>query len=77
MALQNGAGQAATLEKLRARFTGAAPVSGLGDEAFSAQDPYLGGLLVFRKGARVAGVTNVAAGGDPSALAKALLGRLP
>jgi hypothetical protein len=68
---------AATLEKLRARFTGAAPVSGLGDEAFSAQDPYLGGLLVFRKGARVAGVTNVAAGGDPSALAKALLGRLP
>ena len=44
---------------------------------FSAQDQYLGGLLVFRKGARVAGVANVAAGGDPSALAKALLGRLP
>jgi hypothetical protein len=67
----------ATMDKLRARFTGASPASGLGDESFSAQDQYLGGLLVFRKGARVAGVANVAAGADPSALAKALLGRLP
>ena len=71
------AAAAATLEKLRARFAGAAPVSGLGGEAFSAQDPYLGGLLVFRKGARVAGVANVAAGGDAAPLAKALLVRLP
>ena len=71
------AAAAATMEKLRARFAGAAPVSGLGDEAFSAQDQYLGRLLVFRKGARVAGVANAAAGSDPSALAKALLGRLP
>ena len=68
---------AAAMEKLRARFTGASPASGLGDEAFSAQDPYLGRLLVFRKGARVAGVANGAAGADPSALAKALLERLP
>jgi hypothetical protein len=68
---------AAAMEKLRARFTGASPASGLGDEAFSAQDPYLGRLLVFRKGARVAGVANVAADADPSALAKALLERLP
>jgi len=68
---------AATMEKLRARFTGAAAATGLGDEAFSASDQYLGGLLVFRKGARVAGVANVAAGSDPTALAKALLGRLP
>jgi len=68
---------AAAMEKLRARFAGAAPSSGLGDEAFSAQDQYLGRLLVFRKGARVAGVANVAAGSDPTALAKALLGRLP
>jgi hypothetical protein len=73
----NPAAAAATMEKLRARFAGAAPVGGIGDEAFSAQDPYLGGLLVFRKGPRVAGVANVAAGSDPSALAKALLGRLP
>ena len=51
----------ATMAKLRARFAGAEPASGLGDEAFSAQDPYLGRVLVFRKGARVAGVANVAA----------------
>jgi hypothetical protein len=68
---------AAAMEKLRARFAGAAPSSGLGDEAFSAQDQYLGRLLVFRKGARVAGVANVAAGAEPAALAKALLERLP
>jgi hypothetical protein len=67
----------ATMAKLRARFAGAGPASGLGEEAFSAQDPYLGRVLVFRKGARVAGVANVAAGSDPSALAKALLERLP
>jgi hypothetical protein len=68
---------AATMAKLTARFTGAQPVAGLGDEAFRARDPYLGGLLVFRKGARVAGVANVAAEGDATALARALLGRLP
>ncbi len=68
---------AATMAKLKARFTGAQPVAGFGDEAFAARDPYLGGLLVFREGARVAGVANVAADGDATALAKALLGRLP
>ena len=73
----NPAAAAATMEKLRARFAGASPVGGLGDEAFSAEDQYLGRLLVFRKGARVAGVANAAAGADPSALAQALLGRLP
>jgi hypothetical protein len=67
----------ATLEKLRARFAGAAPATGLGDEAIAAQDQYLGRLLIFRKGARVAGVANVAEGGDAAPLAKALAGRLP
>ncbi len=66
-----------TMTKLKARFPSALPASGLGEEAFSAQDPYLGRVLVFRKGARVAGVANVAEGQDPSALARALLGRLP
>jgi hypothetical protein len=65
------------MEKLRARFAGASPVAGLGDEAFSARDQYLGGLLVFRKGARVAGVANVAADGDALPLARALAARLP
>ena len=68
---------AATLQKIRDRFAGAQPVPGLGDEAIAAQDPYLGGLLVFRKGARVAGVANVAPGSDPGPLGKALAGRLP
>jgi hypothetical protein len=67
----------ATMTKLKARFASALPASGLGEEAFSAQDPYLGRVLVFRKGARVAGVANAAEGQDPSALARALLGRLP
>ncbi len=71
------AAAADTMEKLRTRFAGAAPVAGLGDEAFGARDQYLGGLLVFRKGARVAGISNVAADGDATALAKALAGRLP
>jgi hypothetical protein len=50
---------------------------GLADESFSAQDQYLGRLLVFRKGARVAGVVNVAPDGDPTPLAKALAAELP
>jgi hypothetical protein len=66
-----------TMEKLRARFEGSSPVTGVGDEAFTAQDRYLGKLLVFRKGARVAGVSNVAADGDATPLAKALAQHLP
>ncbi len=71
------AAAADTLGKLKARFAGAQPASGLGEEAFGARDQYLGGLLVFRKGARVAGVANIAADGDATALAMALAGRLP
>ena len=71
------AAAANTLGKLKARFAGAQPASGLGEEAFGARDQYLGGLLVFRKGARVAGVANIAADGDATALAMALAGRLP
>jgi hypothetical protein len=66
-----------TMEKLRARFAGSSPVAGLGDEAFGGEDQYLGRLLVFRKGARVAGVVNVAPDSDAMPLAKALAGRLP
>jgi len=73
----SGEAAAATMEKLRSRFTGATPAPGLAGEAFSARDPYLGRLLVFRKGAHVAGVANAAADGDAAALARALLGRLP
>jgi hypothetical protein len=66
---------AATMEKLRARFTGAVPVAGLGDEAFSAEDEYLKRLIVVRRGPRVAGVANATA--DAETLARALVGRLP
>ena len=67
----------ATLARLRARFPGAEPVAGLGDEAFSARDAYLAGVLIYRKGPNVAGVANVAAGQDPKPLATALADRLP
>jgi hypothetical protein len=66
-----------TMQKLRARFTGSSPVAGVGDEAFGAEDRYLGKLLVFRKGPRVAGVSNVAPDADATPLAKALAARLP
>ena len=49
----------------------------LGEDAFSAQDQYLGHLVVFRKGAHVAGISNAAAEAEAAALAKALAARLP
>jgi hypothetical protein len=73
-----GAGAAAaTFAKLRGRFADAKPVAGLGDEAIAAQDPYLFGLVLFRKGTHVAGVANVPAGQDALPLARALAARLP
>jgi hypothetical protein len=67
----------ATLVKLRARFADARVVAGLGDEAIAAQDAYLGALVLFRKGAHVAGIANVPAGRVALPLAKALAARLP
>jgi len=67
----------ATFGRLRERFPAARAEGGLGDEAFSATDPYLGGLLLFRKGRNLAGVANVPAGQDPRPLAQALAARLP
>jgi hypothetical protein len=67
----------ATFQKLRARLTGAAAVAGLADEAFTATDAYLGGIVVFRKGERVAGVANVKPGEDGTALARRLVATLP
>jgi hypothetical protein len=65
-----------TMEKMRTRFAGSSPVTGIGDDAFSAQDQYLGKLLVFRKGTRVAGVSNVAPDGDAETLARNLAATL-
>jgi hypothetical protein len=64
------------LLKLRARFpdTTAATV---GDEAFQANDKYLGRLCFFRKGRYIGGYANVADGQDPVALSVALAAKLP
>ncbi len=70
-------GAAETIAKLRARFADVKAAAGLGEEAFTAHDRYLGGLVVFRKGTRLAGVANVPTGEDALPLAKALAARLP
>jgi hypothetical protein len=67
----------ATLQKVRERFGTTADADGIGDAAFTATDDYLGGLVLFRKGARVAGVSNLAEGVDGTALARRLADTLP
>jgi hypothetical protein len=66
-----------TLQEVRERFAGTADVAGIGDAAFTATDDYLGGLVLFRKGTRVAGVSNLAEGTDGTGLARRLAGALP
>jgi len=67
----------ATLQKVRERFATTADADGIGDVAFTATDDYLGGLVLFRKGAHVAGVSNLAEGVDGTALARRLADTLP
>ncbi|MCG6924440.1 MAG: hypothetical protein LJF30_03885 [Acidobacteria bacterium] len=67
----------ATLETVRERFEGTADAEGIGDTAFTATDDYLGGLVLFRKGAYVAGIANLAEGVDGTGLARRLADRLP
>ena len=62
---------AAVMTRLRARFQQTATAQA-GDEAFQADDQYLGRLCFFRKGRYLGGYANVAAGQDPVALARAL-----
>jgi hypothetical protein len=66
----------ATLAKLKARF-GETSAAKIADEAFTANDQYLGRICVFRKGRMIGGYSNVADGQDPTALAATLAGRLP
>ena len=49
----------------------------LADGGFTAEDRYLGSLLVFRKGPRVAGFAKLEAGIDATSKARALARRLP
>jgi hypothetical protein len=62
---------AAVMKKLRARFAANAEARA-GDEAFQANDPYLGRLCFFRKGRYLGGYANVAEDQDAVALAIAL-----
>jgi hypothetical protein len=66
----------AVMTKASARMTGSAPVQ-VGEEAFQANDKYLGKLCFFRKGKYIGGIANVAESGDPVAAAKVLAGRMP
>ena len=73
---ESAAAAGALMQKLRARFGQTVPAT-IGDEAFRADDRYLGRLSIFRKGRYVGGYANVAAGQDPAALAAALAARVP
>jgi hypothetical protein len=64
------------MQKLRARYPDATAAT-VGDEAFQANDKYLGKLCFFRKGRYIAGYANVTEGQDPVALSTALAAKLP
>ena len=66
----------ATMEKLRARFTGNTPAA-LADEALQAADKYLGRVCFFRKGRYIGGYAIKDAGMDPVGLATTLARKLP
>jgi hypothetical protein len=59
----------AILDKLRRRFPDSRPAA-VGDEAFQAQDKYLGGVCFFRKGKYLGGYANLPDG--PSAAGKSI-----
>jgi len=67
---------AEVMKKLRARFEGATAVQ-LGDESFQVKTPYLDGVCVFRKGATIAGYTNLPDPAEASELASRLFSRIP
>lgn len=62
------------VKKLKERFAPQGEAK-IGDEAWLAEDRYLGKMCLFRKGRRIGGFTN--ATGDPAALAAALANALP
>ncbi len=66
---------AQVMTKLRARI-GAVEPAQLADEAFQANDKYLGRLAFFRKGRYIAGFSGVPEGQDPVALSAKLAGRI-
>ncbi len=67
---------AAVMNKLRERIGQTTPTK-IADEAFQANDRYLGGLCVFRKGRYLGGFANLPRPQDAATLATALVGRIP
>ena len=67
---------AAVLSQLRQRFGEAAP-AGVADEAFQSDDPYLGGLCIFRKGRYLGGFANMPDGRAAAEQAASLAERVP
>jgi hypothetical protein len=65
-----------TMTKLRQRFGDVQAVT-VGDEAFQANDRYLGRLLVARKGAFITGFANIKDGFDAVPAATAVVSRIP
>jgi hypothetical protein len=72
----SAASAGALMQKLRARF-GETTAARVADEAFQANDKYLGKLCFFRRGRYIGGYANVADGQDPLALSAALAAKLP
>ncbi len=66
---------AATFVKLKERIGNTQPAQ-VGDEAFQANDKYLGRLCMFRKGKYLAGFSNLPAGTDPLPLAQKLAAKI-
>lgn len=67
---------AGLITKFKDRVSGVKPLP-LGDEAFQADDKYLGRLCIFRKGRFLAGFAKLPQDTDPVPLAQKLLARMP
>jgi hypothetical protein len=67
---------AAVLSKLRQRF-GEVTAAQVADEAFQADDQYLGGLCMFRKGRYIGGFANMPDAKDATAQAASLAEHIP
>ena len=76
MAEKSPESAAALMEKLKTRLGETQPAR-IASEAFQANDRYLGGLCVFRKGRYVAGFANLKPDQDAVALASSLAARIP
>jgi hypothetical protein len=68
---------AAVLNQLRQRFGEAGAPARVADEAFQADDQYLGGLCMFRKGRYIGGFANMPDAKDATTQAISLAERIP